>query len=90
MYYVYIMTNQRNNVLYTGVTNDIVRRVAEHKSGEIKGFTSRYNLYKCVFVQSFNSVTDAIENEKRIKSWSRKKKFDLINSQNPEMKDLSF
>ena len=87
-YYVYIMTNKSNNVLYVGMTNDIERRVAEHKSHSIPGFTARYNLNKCVYVEEFSSIEDAIDNEKKLKSWSRKKKFELINSKNPEFKDL--
>ena len=87
-YYVYIMTNKSNNVLYVGMTNDIERRVAEHKSHSIPGFTARYNLNKCVYVKEFSSIEDAIDNEKKLKSWSRKKKFELINSKNPEFKDL--
>ena len=87
-YYVYIMTNKSNNVLYVGMTNDIERRVAEHKSHSIPGFTARYNLNKCVYVEEFSSIEDAIDNEKKLKSWSRKKKFELINSKNPEFRDL--
>lgn len=82
------MTNKSNNVLYVGMTNDIERRVAEHKSHSIPGFTARYNLNKCVYVEEFSSIEDAIDNEKKLKSWSRKKKFELINSKNPEFKDL--
>ncbi len=82
------MTNNSNNVLYIGVTNDIRRRVCEHKSHEIPGFTSKYNLEKCVYVDEFDSINDAIDCEKKLKSWSRKKKFELVNSKNPEMRDL--
>ena len=81
-YYVYIMTNVDNTVLYTGVTDDIERRVAEHKSHTLKGFTDRYNVTKCV------NINDAIMREKQIKGWSRARKFDLINTTNPALKDL--
>ena len=87
-YYVYIMTNSGNNVLYVGVTNDIKRRVWEHKNHALGGFTDRYNVTKCVYVEEFGDVNDAIAAEKRIKGWSRQKKFMLINSINPELKDL--
>ncbi len=89
MYYVYILTNKNNTVLYTGVTNDIERRVAEHKSHTIKGFTKKYNVDKCVFIETFNDVKEAIACEKKIKSGSRNKKLELIKAKNPEMKDLS-
>ncbi len=88
-YYVYIMASKDNSVLYVGVTNDIERRVAEHKSHSIPGFTARYNVDKCVYVESCGDVRDAIAREKQIKSWNRKRKFDLINTQNPELADLS-
>mgnify|MGYP005923392461 FL=1 len=88
-YYVYIMASKDNSVLYVGVTNDIERRVAEHKSHSIPGFTARYNVDKCVYVESYGDVRDAIAREKQIKSWNRKRKFDLINTQNPELTDLS-
>ena len=87
-YYVYIMTNKANKVLYVSMTYDIERRVLEHKSHLILGFTARYNLDKCVFVEEFTNVSDAIDCEKKIKSWSRNKKFELINSKNPKFEDL--
>lgn len=88
-YYVYIMTNVRDSVLYVGMTNDIRRRVAEHKSHTIKGFTDKYNLTKCVYVERFTDVNDAINCEKRIKGWKREKKIQLIKTQNPMFLDLS-
>lgn len=87
-YYVYIMTNVDNTVLYTGVTDDIERRVAEHKSHTLKGFTDRYNVTKCVYVEEYGNINDAIMREKQIKGWSRARKFDLINTTNPVLKDL--
>ena len=87
-YYVYIMTNGGNDVLYVGVTNDIVRRVYEHKNGVADGFTKKYNVNKLVYAEECGDIYAAISREKQIKGWSRKKKFDLINSINPGMKDL--
>ncbi|MCI6814624.1 MAG: GIY-YIG nuclease family protein [Clostridiales bacterium] len=80
------MTNVDNTVLYTGVTDDIERRVAEHKSHTLKGFTDRYNVTKCVYVEEYGNINDAIMREKQIKGWSRAKKFDLINTTNPVLK----
>ena len=87
-YYIYIMTNKWNNVLYTGITNDLKRRVFEHKNKIIKGFTERYNINKLVYYEIYDDVYNAIQREKQIKSWSRKKKIELIKSLNPEFKDL--
>ena len=87
-YYVYILTNRFNNLLYVGVTNDIVRRISEHKSHSIQGFTERHKIDKLVYVESCNDINDAIAREKQIKSWNRKRKFDLINTQNPDLVDL--
>ena len=87
-YYVYIMTNNHNNVLYTGVTNDLKGRVFEHKEKLIKGFTKKYNIYKLVFYEVFDDAYNAISREKQIKAGSRQKKIDLINSMNPKWKDL--
>jgi len=87
-YYVYIATNKRNTVLYTGVTNNVERRMSQHKQKLIKGFTSKYNINKLVYSQEFNTPGEAISAEKTIKGWLRKKKIDLIKSMNPEFKDL--
>ncbi len=88
-YYVYIMTNKSNTVLYIGVTNDIERRVAEHKSHTIAGFTAKYNVDKCVYVEQCGDINDALQREKQLKSWSRAKKFALLHEHNPQMEDLS-
>ena len=88
-YCVYIMTNSRHTVLYTGVTNDLVRRVEEHKSGKGSAFAKKYNVNKLVFYESGDDINVAIAREKQIKAGSRKKKLDLINSMNPEWKDLA-
>ena len=87
-YYVYIATNQTNTVLYTGVTNNIVRRTYQHKEKLVSGFTSKYNVTKLVYYETCNDVNEAIKKEKQIKGGSRKKKIDLIKSMNPEFKDL--
>jgi putative endonuclease len=87
-YYVYIMTNE-SRTLYTGVTNDLERRVYEHKQKLIKGFTSRYNITKLVWYEAFPDMQQAIEGEKRIKGWVRRKKVAMIEAQNPNWDDLS-
>ncbi len=88
-YYVCIMTNRKNGVLYTGITNNLERRVQGHKRKIIPGFTSRYNCTKLVYYDSTHDVRFAIEREKQIKGWLRRKKIALIESQNPEWKDFS-
>ena len=89
VYYIYIMTNQINTVLYTGVTNNLERRVYEHKNCLIKGFSSKYKTHKLVYFSSTTDVKEAISFEKRIKGWTRIKKEALINSINPQWNDLS-
>ena len=89
MYYVYLLTNKRNTVLYTGVTNNLERRIYEHKNKLIEGFTARYNLNKLVYFESTTSIETAIQREKQIKGWLRKRKNELVESINPEWKDLS-
>ncbi|MFA6042308.1 MAG: GIY-YIG nuclease family protein [Patescibacteria group bacterium] len=89
-YYVYIMTNERNTTLYTGVTNDLPRRVMEHKEKTFpKSFSAKYNLTKLVYYEAGEDISGAIEREKQIKSWSRKKKEEVITSVNPTWKDLT-
>ena len=87
-YYVYIMTNKHNTVLYTGVTSNLKRRVYEHKEKRGGGFTSRYNVNKLVYYEGTEDVRAAIAREKQIKGGSRKKKIDLVNSLNPQWQDL--
>ena len=87
-YYVYILTNQYHNVLYIGVTNNIQRRVYEHKTGAMEGFTKRYNVHKLVYVEHCHDVNDAIKREKQLKNWRREKKNALIESVNPEWKEI--
>ena len=88
-YYVYILANKTNSVLYTGVTNDLVRRVYEHKNHLDKdSFTSKYNVTKLVYFEETCDVEAAIEREKQIKSWKRERKISLIMESNPRMIDL--
>jgi len=87
-YFVYIMTN-RSKTLYTGVTNNLVRRVREHKTGDGSGFAAKYKLDRLVYFERFENIHNAIEREKRIKGWRRIKKIALIVSVNPVWRDLS-
>ncbi|NES05443.1 MAG: GIY-YIG nuclease family protein [Okeania sp. SIO2F4] len=82
------MTNKRNTVLYTGVTNDLIRRVYEHKSKLVEGFTKKYNINKLVYFETYEHPSEAIAREKQIKAGSRQKKINLINTINLEWKDL--
>jgi putative endonuclease len=88
-YYVYILSNRYDTVFYTGVTNDLARRLAEHRSGQGGAFTSRYRIGKLLYVEEHRQVKDAIHREKEIKAWRREKKLALIHTQNPEMRDLA-
>ncbi len=88
MYYVYILTNKKHSSLYIGVTNNIQRRVAEHRAGLVSGFTKKYNCTLLVYVESFKNIQDAILNEKKIKGWKRCRKIQLIESRNPNWDDL--
>ena len=87
-YFIYILTNKNNTVLYTGVTNDLRERVYQHKEKLIKGFTKKYNVDKLVYFERFSHIEEAIAREKQIKAGSRQKKIDLINSINPKWHDL--
>lgn len=88
MYYIYFVTNKRLNVLYTGVTNDLTRRIYEHKNKLMEGFTKKYNVDLLVYYEMYENVLDALKREKQIKGWSRKKKNALVNQKNPLWKDL--
>jgi putative endonuclease len=87
-YYVYIMTNKRNTVLYVGVTNDLIRRVYAHKEKLADGFTKKYNVVKVVYYEVLEDMENAILREKQIKAGSRQKKIQLVNSMNREWRDL--
>ncbi|MBO4471882.1 MAG: GIY-YIG nuclease family protein [Clostridia bacterium] len=88
-YYVYILSNEYNNVLYVGVTNNLSRRVYEHKTGALDGFTKKYNVHKLVYFESCHDIEEALAREKQMKNWSRIKKVVLIEKMNPDWKDLS-
>jgi putative endonuclease len=87
-YFVYIMSNRTRTVLYTGVTNDLTRRVLEHKEKLTEGFSKRYNVTRLVYYEVFDDVNSAIAREKQIKAGSRKKKIDLVSGMNEEWCDL--
>ena len=87
-YYVYILTNQRNTTIYTGITGDLIRRIYEHKNKLVDGFSKRYNLDKLVYLETTESAESAIAREKQIKNYSRAKKDALINKSNPQWWDL--
>ncbi|MDE2096030.1 MAG: GIY-YIG nuclease family protein [Patescibacteria group bacterium] len=87
-YFTYIATNFHNTVLYTGVTDNLERRMYEHRNKTTPGFTSKYNVNKLIWYEEFSEPVDAISAEKKIKGWTRKKKLYLIKSLNPEFKDL--
>jgi putative endonuclease len=88
-YYVYILASQRNGTLYIGVTNDLARRVAEHRAG-LSSFVSKYRVYNLVWFEAFTFPNDAIAAEKRLKGWTRAKKIALIEQRNPKWVDLTF
>ena len=89
IYYVYILTNKSNSVLYIGVTSNLEKRIFEHKSKFVKGFTSKYNLKKLVYAASFISAYEAIAYEKKLKGWKRVKKDALISETNPTWSEIS-
>ncbi len=89
-YFDYILASDKNGTLYNGITNNLIRRVAQHKRKEVKGFTEKYNVNKLVWYEQTNDVKIAIEREKQIKKWNRKWKIRLIEKTNPEWKDLFF
>lgn len=88
-YYVYLLTNKRNGTLYIGMTNNLERRIYEHKNKLIEGFTNKYGLNKLVYMESYQYVNDAILREKRMKKWKRQWKINLIEEDNPEWNDLA-
>jgi putative endonuclease len=88
-YYVYLLTNWNNKVMYLGVTNNLERRLYEHKNKLVNGFSAKYNVNKLVYFEETQDVTAAIAREKEIKKWRREKKNQLVNRVNPDWKDLS-
>ena len=87
-YYVYLMTNDNNNVLYVGVTNDLLRRVDEHRKRKVKGFTEKYNVMKLVYFEETEDANEALAREKQIINWRREKKNGLVEQMNPNWEDL--
>ena len=88
-YYVYILSSKRNGTLYIGVTNNLERRVYEHKNNIVKGFTLKYNVHQLVYFEQTVDVNSALQREKQLKKWNRKWKLALIEKDNPNWKDLS-
>lgn len=89
-YYVYILTRKRNSVFYVGVTNNLIRRIHEHKTGLVEGFTKKYDVKKLVYYEQFEDIQLAIQREKSIKKWKRQYKINAIEALNPDWKDLYF
>ncbi len=87
-YYVYILCSKRNGTLYAGVTSDLARRIYEHKSDIVEGFTRKYRVHKLVWYERHESIEEAIIREKQIKKWNRKWKLEMIERENPEWRDL--
>ncbi len=88
-YYVYIITNKKDGVLYIGVSNNLERRMFEHKNKLVKGFSSRYNLDKLIYFEAYQYISDAIKREKNLKKWKRDWKINLIVEDNVDWNDLS-
>ncbi|MFA6917742.1 MAG: GIY-YIG nuclease family protein [Candidatus Gracilibacteria bacterium] len=87
-YYVYILASKKNGVLYIGVTNDLIKRIYEHKNNFIDGFTKKYKVHKLVYYEKTSDILSAIEREKRLKKWERNWKIELIEKTNPDWNDL--
>ncbi len=89
-YFVYILASKRNGTLYLGITNNLLKRVHEHKNNLIEGFTKKYNVHTLVYYEIYNDIYDAIAREKRVKKWKRRWKIELIEKFNPEWEDLYY
>lgn len=89
-FYVYILANKRNGTIYIGVTNNIIRRVYEHKQNLVQGFTQKYAIHQLVYFEEFSSSIDAIMREKQLKKWNRTWKIELIEKNNPQWRDLYY
>ena len=87
-YYIYILASKRNGTLYIGVTNDLIKRIGEHKSGKIEGFTKKHGVHDLVYVERHGQIKYAIKREKQLKKWNREWKLALMEKENPEWKDL--
>ena len=90
MYYVYIITGHSNKVMYIGMTNDLKRRITEHKNQQIDGFTKKYHVKKLVYFEEYTNPNEAIRREKELKGWCREKKNNLVETMNSEWKDLFY
>ena len=88
-YYVYILSSKRNGTLYIGVTNDLERRLYEHRNNLIEGFTNKYHVHHLVYFEDVNDIQSALQREKQLKRWTRKWKLELIEKFNPEWRDLA-
>jgi len=88
-YYVYMLASKRNGTLYIGVTNNLERRLYEHKNNLIEGFTNKYNVHHLVYFEDVNDIQSALQREKQLKRWTRKWKLELIEKVNPEWRDLA-
>jgi putative endonuclease len=88
LYFVYILASRRNGTLYVGATNNLIDRVGEHREGKIPGFTKRYGIKMLVYFEEHGEIDEAIRREKRIKRWQRSWKLELIESRNPQWRDL--
>src|SRR3989338_3282872 len=88
-YYVYILASKRNGTLYIGVTNNLQRRMSEHRFGTVEGFTKKYGVRYLVFYETTSDIQAAMQREKQLKKWNRKWKLELVEKENPEWKDLS-
>jgi len=88
-YYVYILTNLHNTVFYIGVTNNIAKRLFEHRTGLLEGFTKKYRVKKLVYLEEYSDINEAIKREKQLKNWHRDWKLNLVKKVNPEFNDLS-
>jgi len=89
-YFVYILASKKSGTLYTGVTNDLIKRVYEHKNNLVEGFTKRYSVHNLVYYEIYGDIYDAIEREKRMKKWNREWKINLIKKMNPNWEDLYY
>ena len=87
-YYVYIVASRQNGTLYIGVTNNLVRRVYEHKNDLVEGFTKKYGVHRLVYYEQYQDITLAVQREKQMKKWNRQWKINRIQEQNPDWKDL--
>lgn len=89
-FYVYILASKKNGTLYIGVTSDLIKRVFEHKQGQVEGFTKKYNVNRLVYYEKVDNTEEAIKRERRLKKWKRNWKIELIEKENPEWNDLYY